>query len=162
VIDRFPLPLYVAELADVLVASGKDELAEEEFGLLEVQRRLFEANGVNVDVDVAVFNADHGLDLADSLQSVEAEWAKRKSVFVADALAWLLHAAGRDAEALTYADEALRLGTRSALFYYHRSVIQSELGNEEAARTDLEEAVAINPRFSILHSAEATKDAASD
>ncbi len=157
VIDRFPLPQYVAELADVYVASGQHELAEEQFGLVEVQRRLFEANGVDVDVDTAVFNADHGIDLADSLTSVEAAWADRKSVFVADALAWLLHAAGRDAEALVYADEALRLGTRSALFHYHRSVIQSELGNEAAARADLEEAVAINPNFSILHSDEAVE-----
>lgn len=162
VIDRFPLPQYVAELADVHVASGDDELAEEQFELVEVQRRLFEANGVDVDVDTAVFNADHGIDLADSLRSVEAAWVDRKSVFVADALAWQLHAAGRDAEALTYADEALRLGTRSALFHYHRSIIQSELGNEAAARADLEAAVAINPNFSILYSAEAAKAVAAD
>ncbi len=162
VIDRFPLPQFVAELADVLVASGRDEQAEEQFGLLEVQRRLFEANGVDVDVDTAVFNADQGLDLTDSLESVQAAWTERKSIFTADALAWQLHAAGRDAEALTYADEALHLGTRSALFYYHRSVIQSELGNEAAARADLEEAVAINPNFSILHSADAVKAAAAD
>lgn len=162
VIDRFPLPLYVTELTDVLVASGRDKLAEEEFGVLDVQRRLFEANGVNVDIDVAVFNADHDLAPADSLASVEAQWAKRKSVFVADALAWQLHAAGRDAEALVYADEALRLGTRNALFYYHRSVIQSELGNEAAARADLEEAMATNPNFSILHSTEAAKAVASN
>jgi Flp pilus assembly protein TadD len=76
-------------------------------------------------------------------------------VFVADALAWQLHANGRDAEAITHADEALRLGTRSALFHFHRGMIELSLGRLDAARADLRQALAINPHFSLLHAPEA-------
>ena len=48
------------------------------------------------------------------------------------------------------ADEALRLGTRSATFLYHRGMIQQSLGHVAAARVDLEQALAINPNFSPL------------
>jgi tetratricopeptide (TPR) repeat protein len=100
-----------------------------------------------------VINADHGLALDESLAAMELEWEARKSIFVADALAWQLHTNGRSEEALEYADEALRLGTRSALFYFHRSEIHRALGDDDAAERDLAEAEAINPNFSILHAA---------
>ncbi len=157
VIDRFPLPQYVAELADLYVVTGQDELAEEQFELVEVQRQLYEANDANVDIDLAVFYADHGIDPEGNLAAMEATWEDGENIFVADALAWQLHALGRDAEALPYADEALRLGTRNARFHYHRAEIHAALGDDESARRDLEEAQAINPNFSILHAEEAER-----
>jgi Flp pilus assembly protein TadD len=78
-------------------------------------------------------------------------------VFVADALAWQLHAAGRDREALVHADEALRLGTRNALFHFHRAMIESALGRRDAARADFQSALAINPHFSVIHAPEAVE-----
>ena len=70
---------------------------------------------------------------------------------MADALAWQLHANHRDAEALDYANQALRLGTRNPVFLFHRAVIEQSLGQAAAAQRDLEAALALNPRFSILH-----------
>jgi hypothetical protein len=49
-------------------------------------------------------------------------------VFVADALAWHLHANGRHEEALGFAHQALRLGTANASFHFHRSQIELALG----------------------------------
>ena len=83
--------------------------------------------------------------------AARAEWDRRHSIAVADALAWQLHANRRDTEALTYADQALRLGTRNPLFLFHRASIERSLGQAGAARRDLEAAAALNPRFSILH-----------
>ncbi|HXH56615.1 tetratricopeptide repeat protein [Iamia sp.] len=153
IVDRLPLPQYVSELAGVYTVTGQADRADEQLELLEVQRRLFEDAGVRVDADIAVINANHGLALDESLAAMESEWEARKSVFVADALAWQLHTNGRSEEALEYADEALRLGTRSALFYFHRSEIHRALGDDDAAERDLSEAEAINPNFSILHAA---------
>jgi tetratricopeptide (TPR) repeat protein len=157
VIDRFPLPQYVAELADLYVVTGQREQAGEQFELVEVQRQLYEANGASVDIDLAVFYADNGVDPEDNLAAMEAEWDQRENIFVADALAWQLHKLGRHDEALTYADEALRLGTRNARFHYHRAEIHAALGDDEAAQRDLTEARAINPNFSILHAEEARR-----
>jgi hypothetical protein len=38
---------------------------------------------------------------------------------------------------------------------FHRAIIERALGHMEAARADLEQALAINPHFSILHAPEA-------
>ena len=67
-----------------------------------------------------------------------------------DALAWALHVNGQNREALTESDQALAQGTRNALFHYHRAMIQQALGNPAAAKSDLTEALAINPHFSPL------------
>ena len=71
-------------------------------------------------------------------------------MLVADALAWALHVAGRDREALTYANQALSLGWRNALMYFHRGMIEMTLGMRGAARSDLATTEAINPYFSSL------------
>ncbi|MFB6518886.1 hypothetical protein [Streptomyces sp. NPDC056401] len=43
------------------------------------------------------------------------------------------------------------LGTRSALFLYHRGAIHQALGNTAAARRDLRQALATAPSFHPLH-----------
>jgi tetratricopeptide (TPR) repeat protein len=162
VVARTPLPEYVAELGNLYLVTGREAEAEQQFSLLQAQRKLLEANGVNVDLEIALFTADHsvpgghprtpgGVDLGRGLKAAQAEWDRRKSIHVADALAWQLHANGRDAEALPMAEAALRLGTRNALFLFHRGMIHQALGQAAAARGDLEEALAINPHFSLLH-----------
>jgi lipoprotein NlpI len=44
----------------------------------------------------------------------------------------------------------MRLGTRSALFAFHRGMIERALGMRAAARSDLRRALSINPHFSLL------------
>ncbi|MGH2572052.1 MAG: tetratricopeptide repeat protein [Actinomycetota bacterium] len=156
-VERFPIPEYVISLGDLYTLTGDRERADRQYALLEVQERLLRANGVNVDLEVALFNADHNVNLRVGLALAEAEWSRRKSVHVADAMAWSLYAAGRFEEALDYADQALRLGTQNALFFFHRGMIERALGKNRAARSDLARALAINPHFSILWSGEATR-----
>lgn len=151
VVERLPLPQYVAELADIYTVTDQPDLAQDQLELLDAQLRLLEDAGVAVDADVAVINANNGVELDAGLAAMEAEWKVRKSIFVADALAWLLHQNGQPEEALEYSDKALEMGTRNALFYYHRSEIHRALGDEAAAQRDLDEAQAINPNFSIRY-----------
>jgi tetratricopeptide (TPR) repeat protein len=150
VVARLPLPQYLTELADIYTADGKPSLARRQFDVLRIQEQLLQANGVNVDVDQVLYKADHMLDPHSALVAARAEWNKRRSIFVADALAWALHANGKDGEALRYSNEALKLGTRNALFYFHRGVIRQALGRHDDARRDLTTALDINPHFSFL------------
>ena len=150
VVDRLPLPQYIIELGDLYSFAGNSAGAREQFRLLRVQERLFRANGVNVDIETAIFNADHGIDVAEGLEAARNEWRRRQSVFAADALAWSLYANGRYAEALPFSNRSLRLGTRNALFFFHRGMIERASGMRSAARRDLKEAVSINPHFSLL------------
>jgi tetratricopeptide (TPR) repeat protein len=157
VVARYPSPEYVVALIDLYTVTGRTEDAGREIDLLHAEEQLFQANGVNVDLEVALFSADHGLDLADGLGAARTEWSRRQSIQVADALAWQLHANGRDREALGYANKALALGTRNASFHYHRAVIEEALGRRDAARADLAAALDINPSFSTLWSGHAAE-----
>jgi tetratricopeptide (TPR) repeat protein len=151
VVARFPAPEHVAALGDLYAMAERRQLAMDQFALVVAEQRLFEASGVNVDVESALFDADHGRP-ARALRSARAAWSDRKSVHAADALAWALHMSGKDRAAVGFARRALALGTRNALFLYHAGMIHLGLRHEDRARTLLSEAIRTNPQFSILHS----------
>jgi tetratricopeptide (TPR) repeat protein len=157
VVERYPLPEYVIALGDLYTKAGDPESAARAHDLVRAEERLFETNGVNVDLEIALFDADHNVDVAAGLARARAEWNRRRSIHVADALAWTLYASGRHREALGYANRALALGTRSALFFFHRGIIEEALGLDDAAKRDLATALRINPRFSILWSERAAR-----
>ena len=161
VVTVYPLPEYVIALIDLETVTGHRADAARQTGLLHVEERLFRANGVNMDLEVALFDADHGTDLAEGLTAARAEWGRRQSIAVADALAWELYANGRYQEALGYARQALHLGTKNALFLFHRGMIERALGRTGAARRDIQAALDVNPHFSILWSNQAARALAS-
>ena len=148
VLDHMPLPQYVIELGDVYAAAGKPADAARQAALLAVEERLARANGVNLDLEAATYDADHGR-VKVALQAARAEWDRRHSVLVADALAWALYANGNYKEARTYSITALALGTRNASFWFHRGMIERALGHRAAARDAFARALDINPSFSI-------------
>jgi tetratricopeptide (TPR) repeat protein len=158
VVQRYPLPQYVVDLVDLQTVAGRSADAASTTGVLHVEEQLFRAAGVDMDLEVALFDADHGVDLPAGLAAARAEWGRRQSITVADALGWALHANGMDAEALPYANRALSLGSRTALFFFHRGEIEMALGRSGAAKRDLATAIGINPGFSILWSARAAED----
>jgi tetratricopeptide (TPR) repeat protein len=160
-VDRYPSPEYVIALGDLYAITGRSGEAARQYSLVRAEERLLRAGGVNVDLETALFDADHGVDLAKGLAAARQEWSRRTSIHVADALAWELYANKRYAQALRYSNRALRLGTRNALFLFHRGMIQRALGQLRGARRDLAEALSINPHFSILWSERARRILAS-
>ncbi|MGB7804094.1 MAG: hypothetical protein WBM72_00685, partial [Actinomycetota bacterium] len=128
--------------------------AQRQYDLVRAEAKLFAANGVDTDLELALFDADHG-DPHAALSAASAEWQRRQSVHVADALAWALHMNGDDIQAARYAERALTLGTPNALFLFHAGTIQAALGHDDAARSLLHEALDTNPHFSIQHAPEA-------
>jgi tetratricopeptide (TPR) repeat protein len=149
VVRRYPLPEYVIALGDLYRVSGHRSQASREYALVRAEERLFRAAGVNVDLELALFDADHG-DPRVALAEARAEWRRRHGILVADALAWALHRNGRDVRALRYANFARTLGYRSATFAFHVGMIELGLGHRTNAARDLRRAMAINPHFSIL------------
>ena len=57
--------------------------------------RLLRANGVNTDVDLALFEANHGRPAREPWRSGARAWRAAPSVRSADAYSWALYAAGR-------------------------------------------------------------------
>jgi tetratricopeptide (TPR) repeat protein len=156
VVARFPAPEYVTALGDLYAATGRPERAEDQFALVRAEEDLFEANGVNVDLELALFDADHGRTRV-GLRAARAAWSERKSIHAADAVAWALHKRGRDGQAAHHARRAFRLGTRSSLFLFHAGMIELRLGHHDRARRLLQNALRANPHFSILHAGTARR-----
>jgi len=150
VVTRLPLPGYLTENGELLTSVGRSAQADRQYAVARTWVTLAKASGVATDLETALFAADHG-DKPAALRAARAEWARRHSVHVADALAWALHANGRDAEALTYARRANGLGYRNAMFLYHQAMIEKSLGQAADARRDLAAALRLNPHFSALH-----------
>ncbi|HEX5012984.1 MAG TPA: tetratricopeptide repeat protein [Candidatus Limnocylindrales bacterium] len=147
-----PLPEYVIALGEAKEASGDSAGATESYDLARAETQLFVAGGVDVDLELALFEADHG-DPATAVELAEAAYGTRQTVRTSDALAWAYHKAGRDADASRLSAEALRLGSQDPLLLYHAGVIANASGDTAAARQDLDEAIALDPGFSATGAA---------
>ena len=148
-VDRLPQPQYVIEYGDYLTSLHRSADAQAQYALVRTEERLFRSQGVNVDLELALFDADHGA-AGSALTEATTELHRRQSILVEDAYAWALHMTGHDGTALVYIDRALALGMRNASMYYHRGVIEASLGQTSQAIDDLRTALAINPHFSFL------------
>lgn len=154
VTSRVPFPLWVDEQGELLASLGREQEAQEQYDVVRVSYQLLVANGSNVDVETGLFEGDHGTSQA-ALAAAEQAYADRRTVFTEDGLAWALHAAGRDAEALPHAEAALALGIRPAYFLYHKGMIEKSLGRNEDAVRSLRAALDINPNFAFLQAQKA-------
>ena len=150
-IANVPLPEYVIALADVYQAAGQPEQAAEQGRLLQTIRTLYAANGVDVDLELALYDLDHDRNLPGALAEARAQVEKRPSIKTQDVLAWALYKNGDCAGAQQATTQALRLGTRDALMLFHAGLIADCLGRHEQARDYLAQATALNPRFSLLY-----------
>lgn len=144
-----PLPELVIALGDVYEAAGMPADAAKQYDLVGILQKLQADNGVNTDLELAVFDLDHGLNVAAALDRVQQSYAVRKSVYGADGLAWGLYKNGRCEEAAGYSREALRLGTRDAMLHFHAGMIADCLGQPAKAASEFQRALTINPHFSL-------------
>jgi tetratricopeptide (TPR) repeat protein len=152
VTELFPLPEYVIALGDVYAAAGQSDEAERQYALVEAIATLFEENGVNTDLDLALFFADHGDNSPERVRRAREAYARQPSVHAADVLSWVLYKAGYIDEAREYSRLALRFGTQDALMIHHAGIIARAAGELTAARSHLSRALEINPYFSLLYS----------
>jgi len=150
-----PLPEFVISLGEIYQTSGQAEAAQEQYELVRTIQQLYQANGVDVDLEMALFNTDHGQGPAGTVERARQAFARRPSIHAADVLAWTLYKAGDYQEARSFSEQALRLGTEDALKLFHAGMIAYRLGDAAAARHFLERALAINPHFSIMYADEA-------
>jgi tetratricopeptide (TPR) repeat protein len=152
-----PLPEFVIMLGDLYQTTGQQGSANQQYRLLATIEHLYRANGVDMDMEIALFNADHDQHLIETLDLARRAYENRPSIHGADALAWVLFKNGHYEEAEKYSEEALQLGTQDALKLFHAGMIALKLGDEPQARQYLEQVLMINPHFSILHAEEARR-----
>ncbi|MDP9384774.1 MAG: hypothetical protein M3P50_06020 [Actinomycetota bacterium] len=149
VTERLPLPEYVVAQGETQLAAGDRRGARESFDLVDAQRRLLDAAGVNTDVEFALFEADHG-NRGRGVELGRRAWRAAPGVRSADALGWALTRAGKPEAGLRMARRALALGSRDPLFLVHAGLSARAAGRSDLARRWLRRSLADNPRFSPL------------
>ncbi len=150
-INVMPYPEYVIKLGDVYAAAGRNEEAQREYGLVDAIERLYEANGVNTDMDLALFDADHLRNMQRARELAHKALTDRPSVMAADVLAWTLYQSGDCAGAATAEEQAMRLGTRLPLMLFHAGMIARCAGDNAAAQRYLTQVQDLNPHFTVLY-----------
>ncbi|HEY8743464.1 MAG TPA: tetratricopeptide repeat protein, partial [Chloroflexota bacterium] len=150
-LNVMPFPLYIINLGDVYAAAGQPQDAAREYGLVAVIEKLFQANGVNVDMELALYQADHHQNLPQALALAQQNNQLRPSVMAADALAWTRYQSGDCRGAAAAERQAMRLGTRLPLMLFHAGMIARCAGDTATATADLQQAIALNPHFSVLY-----------
>ncbi|GGU38333.1 tetratricopeptide repeat protein [Lentzea flava] len=121
-VAKAPSPEYLVKYGRALEKARRPQEARAQYDLALRQLRALGGD----DLTAALIAADHG-DPAEALRFAEKEWAKRQSVFTADAMAWALHVNKRSAEALPYSDRAVAFGWRDPEVLRHRAAILGSL-----------------------------------
>jgi predicted Zn-dependent protease len=140
-VERSPAPGPATLLGELQQAAGRDDEAADSFALARAGTELLAGAGSTVDLESALFAADHG-DASEAVTLAEAAYRTRRTIFTADALGWALTRAGRPADALPYIDEARRLGTTSPALHVHAAVALAATGDNAGAADALRTAFA--------------------
>jgi tetratricopeptide (TPR) repeat protein len=150
-IEEVPFPDFIAALGDVYLKAGQSEAAQKQYDLVEYVGHLSELNKQTYNRELALFYADRGIKLPQSLELAQKELEVRRDVYTQDVLAWSLYRNGRVKEAADATDKALGLGTKDAVFYFHAGLIYRDVGDVNRSRDYLARALAIDPQFHIFY-----------
>lgn len=147
-----PDPALFAALGDLYKLAGQAENAHAQYQLVEKIGRLSELNGATYNRQLAMFYADHDLKADEAYKNAIEEYAVRRDIYGADAVAWTALKANKLNEAQAAIKQALRLGTRDAKLFYHAGMIARAAGDRSRAHDYLERALKLNPQFDPLQS----------
>ncbi|MDQ2662537.1 MAG: tetratricopeptide repeat protein, partial [Candidatus Eremiobacteraeota bacterium] len=160
-IEVLPDPTYVAALGDIYALSGQKQKAAAQYALVEVIGHLSHIAGILYNRPLALFYADHDMKPQKAHAHAKGEYALRKDIYGADAVAWTALKDGKTAEAQRYIAEAMRLGTRDPRLFYHAGMIARAAGDRPGARAYLLRALGLSPVFDPLQAIKA-RDALKD
>ena len=137
-------PATLGLLSDCYLASGDSTKADEYAKAMEVS--VSQQPGA-FHRAWSLFLLDHNRDVSQVRRKAMEELRTRRDVYGYDLAAWALHKSGEDRQAEQLAVDALQLGTRDAMLYFHAGVIAYARGQNESARERLSQALEINPYF---------------
>lgn len=134
-------------LADLYKKMGREAEAQKIYESVAEREKASEEGDMH---RVALLWADHDQNLDEALDVARQDRQTNADLLASDTLAWALYKKGQFEEAKKYVDEAMRLKTKHALFYYHAGMIENALGNKREAAKYLKLALETNPSFDLL------------
>jgi len=151
----YPLPQTLGYEADAQRALGETVAAAQSDALIDVEQRLFDAQGIN-DRLLANYYAQRHQHLDLALRAAQSDYRKRgDEIYADDTLGWVLAAMGRWSEARIFTERAVRLRTQDAELQYHAAIVALHTGHAREAKQRLEAALGANPRFDPFEAADA-------
>lgn len=157
-----PFPEYAAALGDIYTKLGRTEEARKQYDLVGFIAYLNTVNKILYNRELALFYADHNIKLKESLELARKEFEVRHDIYTWDTLAWSLYKNEKIQEAAGAIAAALQMGTQDAQLFFHAGMIYKRLGDETKARSYLQHALSMNPRFHIFYAEEARNVLAGD
>jgi tetratricopeptide (TPR) repeat protein len=154
--DHLPLAEILVALGDVQTARGESAAAADSYALVRAEQTLFQSAGGNADLELALFDADHG-DHAEAVRLGRIAVGERPSVYAHDALGWALYRSGDCRGALAEARRANRLGTADPMVAFHLGAIAACAGQRAEAIAALHRAQGRNPDFHPIYGPEAVR-----
>ena len=147
VVQDQPLAEYAIALGDALVGAGRPDEAARAYERVDAIQALYMANGVDVDLELALFAADRRPG-KEALAQARDGFATHPSLFGHDVVAWNLFKVGKFDEAAGESAAGLRLGSKEPSQRHHAAAIALARGDRRAATDHLGVVLATNPRYS--------------
>jgi tetratricopeptide (TPR) repeat protein len=144
-----PDPGVAASLGDVLASRGDSSGAERWFRRSRSLEREFARFGGRNQIETAEFDLNHDRNLRDALARARMGARLRPGIEGTHILAWGLYKNGRCREAVGPSNRALRLAPNDVDAVYHRSLIESCLGNAKAAARYRARVRALDPYYLV-------------
>lgn len=154
-VNSIPQPEFLAALGDLYVLTDRPDQARIQYDTVEYIGKIAEVDQQVYNRQLANFYSDHDLKLEYALQLALNELRERKDIYGYDAAAWAYYKNGKFNEAKEMMDQALALGTQDARLFHHAGMVAYALHDDAQARSYLEQALAINPHFSLLFAEQA-------
>ena len=149
--EQSPLVETGSLLTQALARAGDRAGAERAYAAAEREGLRGDRRSLSVMDSTLGRNPERALELA------RAERARRGDIYTDDALAWALYRNGQFELARKSIERARRFGTRDARLLFHHGAILMALGQAEAGRALVEQALAQNPKFEPEAAAEAAR-----
>jgi tetratricopeptide (TPR) repeat protein len=150
-----PDHIYLEQIADIERSTGRVSEAEGVAKIVLASFEQHENDGWNVDREYALFCANHGIDMAESLRRARREYDRRPdNIDALDTYAWVLYKNGDAGAAQPLIERALRLNSQNPDMHFHAAMIYRANGNHALERSHMRGAMSAGPSLNPLYSGE--------
>ncbi len=152
-----PDPIFFMAIGDIQAKLGHADEAIKEYD--QAEKLILESNASPAEYsrELSLFYSQRNLKPQRALELAKTDFTFRQDIHAHDTLALALYRNEQFAEAAEAIEQALRWGTKEARLHYHAGMIRHRLGQADRAKAHLEQALAINPQFSVLDAADARR-----